>query len=56
MGLAAAQVAPVPRLQKCYLPISRSGHMRILGVTLRHLERRALSLGAERARADVRPA
>jgi hypothetical protein len=44
MGLVAAQVAPVPRLQKCYLPILRPGHIRIPGVTLRHFERRALML------------
>jgi hypothetical protein len=35
---------PVLWLQKCYLPILRSGHMGIGGVTLRHFERRALML------------
>jgi hypothetical protein len=35
---------PVLWLQKCCLPIFRSGHMGIRGVTLRHLERRALML------------
>jgi hypothetical protein len=33
-----------PHLRKSYLPIFRPGHMRILGVTLRHFERRALIL------------
>ena len=43
-GASAWPLCWVPRLRKCYLPIFRFGHKRILGVTLRHLERRALML------------
>lgn len=37
-------IAGIPRLRECYLPLFPFGHMRIRGVTLRHSERRGLML------------